>query len=395
MYDEKVFFGIITLNLTDVVPIIDFLENARSFGHPVSTLIVCYLISCDAAVVQTLRTYTEVVLIKRDNPVMLRRLLKKRGLKSQQIQELLQTPHAEEFHRVSYGSSRNMVLLAALLLDADFLFFFDTDTFPKILTHFDYTTKKAEFIDIDFVGSHLQYLTASNDIVVTTSDYTGYYIIPRMQFPNLRDLLIGIQKEDRYNYITTNSTPVTRDYYLKDIFNTQKILGGNMAINLRKPSYLSPFYSQTMILDGECYLGRGEDTLFGPLIQCAGGRCVDIDLKIFHNCFGDFPAFPDITIQKNRDRFFFACMGWIIRNPFFNWFHSSKLQDKPTSDPYSRRIPLMRGSLAAAEYLNDPRFLLLPEAFSKANELLPQWVAQYQRLMDVWYSLQLKLEDKR
>jgi hypothetical protein len=317
MYDEKIFFGIITRNLTDLVPIVDFLENARSFGHPVSTLIICYMTFYDATVVKALRAYTEVVLIKRDTPVLLKRLLKKRGLKSHQILELLHTPHAKEFRRVSYGSSRNLVLMAALLLDADFLFFFDSDTFPKILTHFDCRSQTAEFIDIDFVGSHLQYLTAKNDIVVTTSDYTGYYIIPQMQFPNLRDLLIGIQKEDRYNYITTNKAPVTQDYYLKEIFNTQKILGGNMAINLRKPSYLSPFYSQTMVLNDQCYLGRGEDTLFGPLIQCAGGRCIDIDLKIFHNCFGDFPTPPDITLQKNLDRFFFACMGWIIRNPFF------------------------------------------------------------------------------
>jgi hypothetical protein len=348
--------------------------------------------SYDAEVLKELKKRTTVILIKRSNPVTLRALLKHHGLKHKDVEALILTPHLQKYKRVAYGTSRNMVLLTALLSGAHYLYFFDTDIFPRILTSFDCATRKADFAEIDFVGNHLQFLQARNDIVVTTSDYTGYYIIPPMNFPGLRDLLNGVQKEDRYQYIMSVRSPVTQDYYNKDIFNTTKILGGNLAINLSKPSYLSPFYSQTMVVEDECYLGRGEDTLFGPLIQCAGGRCVDIDLKLFHNCFGDFPLHPDIQKKKNLDRFFYACMGWIIRNPFFNWLHESYLEDALKTDHHCRYIPLLRGAMAAAEYFHDDRFLLLPQAFNQAYKTLPQWIAQFERLMNVWHHVQMKLE---
>lgn len=392
MEEGKIFFGIITRSLTSASPIVDFLDNAQKFGHTVSALLICYMTHYDAEVLKELESRTTVILIKRGNPAVLRNLLKHHGIKQKEVQELIFTPHLKKYNRVAYGTSRNMVLLTALLMGGHYLFFFDTDIYPQILTRFDCATQDADFTEVDFIGNHLQFLQARNDIVVTTSDYTGYYIVPQMSFPGMRDLLIGVQKEDRYNYITSVRSPVTQDYYNKDIFNTSKILGGNLAINLSKPSYLSPFYSQTMVIEDECYLGRGEDTLFGPLIQCAGGRCIDIDLKVFHNCFGDFPLHPDIRIRKNRDRFFYACMGWIIRNPFYNWLHGSYLMDMPKIDHHCRYIPLLRGAMAAAEYFEDDRFLILPLAFNKAYETLPQWIAQFERLINVWHHLQITLE---
>nr|MDA3813473.1 hypothetical protein [Candidatus Cloacimonadota bacterium] len=250
-------------------------------------------------VLSSLQRKCQVTAVKRGNAPKLNSFLRKLGLTKEEIKIILGTPYQKKYDMVAYGTSRNYVLIAALMLGINYLMFFDTDIYPKILTEF--TEEKYSFIDIDFIGSHMKYLI-ENDVILTTSDYTGYYIIPKMNFPYLMELLRGVQKEDRFYYISSVDTPVTRNMHSKNIFDTQKALGGNMALDLSKIDIIPPFFSTTLTLDDECFLGRGEDTLFGPEVHGLG-RCVDIDLLIFHNCFGDFPNKPEITKQKNLDRF--------------------------------------------------------------------------------------------
>ncbi|RLC56294.1 MAG: hypothetical protein DRH89_05965, partial [Candidatus Cloacimonadota bacterium] len=147
-----------------------------------------------------------------------------------------------------------------------------------------------------------------------------------------------------------------------------------------------PFFSTTLILDDECFLGRGEDTLFGPEVH-GKGRCVDIDLLIFHNCFGDFPNKPEITKQKNLDRFYYACMGWVIRNPFLNWIRNKYALAAEEINIEKRYESLVIGSGSAADYFNDERFLKLPKAFQLSYQKLDDDIKHYENLMFVWKKL--------
>jgi len=392
MKSKKLAFGIITPSLTQLEPIQNFLDNAKKFDHIIDNLIVCCYEYGKPDIISFFQKECKVTMIKRGHSSLIQNSLKNLGLSNDEIQILLATPNLEKYGKVSYGTSRNYILLAALFLDVDYLFFFDTDVLPKIL--YEFKEEKFKFEEIDYIGSHLRFLKEKN-VVVTTSDYTGYYIIPKMNFPDLMELLLGIQKEDRLNYVSTKDKPVTRNTHLQNVFNTKKVLGGNLAIDLNKFDILPPFFSTTMVLDNECYLGRGEDTLFGPIIYHAGGRCVDIDLFIFHNCFGDFPNTPHIHIKKNVDRFFYACMGWIIRNPFFNWLRK-EYEESTEEINYEKRLAALRiGSKAAAEHFKDKRFLKLPDAFELAYKKLPEDIDYFFRLIKTWNKMKTLMKNKQ
>jgi len=382
MVGDLIGLSVITRSVISTQPYLNFLRNAQKFGHKVSTLIIVYQNSCDTNVIRSLQKYCPVICLKKGESLQLEDSLSALGLENTEIKQILGTPYLEKYNSVSYGTARNYALVQAMLMKIDFLFFFDTDVYPKIL--YDFKDRKGHFKEIDFIGSHLKYLRADNDIIVSTSDYSGYYIIPRMNFPYLHDLLMGVQKEDRYYYITSVDNPVTRSLINYNICNTHKVLGGNLCIDLRKKHLLPPFFSGMMVYDGICYLGRGEDTLFAPIIESCGGRCVDIDLLIFHNCFGDFPQKPDIADKKNRDRFFLACIGWIIRNPFLNWI-KKEYYNSGNGITYKNRLEALKlGAKSAAEYFDDERFLILPEVFTQSLKNLPEEIIRFNKLLESW-----------
>lgn len=380
MDKESKAFGIITRNLFDLEPYITFLKNAKENGHKVEHLIIAYEGAINPAILAELESRCQVTLIKRGDSPVLNSFLFELGLTDEEINSILGTPFNEKYKMIAYGTSRNYVLIAALMLGVNYLMFFDTDVYPKILTQTK--EKKYNFINIDFVGSHLKFLK-EKDVCLTTSDYTGYYIIPKINFPNLKELLLGVQKEGMYENVSTIDSPVSKQDHSKDIVETLKALGGNMALDLSRIDILPPFFSTTLILDDECFLGRGEDTLFGPEVHGLG-RCIDIDLFIFHNCFGDFPNKPAITVQKNLDRFFYACMGWVIRNPFLNWIREKHSITFEEMDIDTRYESLVIGSRSAAEYFNDKRFLKLPRAFELSYKKLDDDIKKYEELMQTW-----------
>jgi len=245
MYGEKLALGVIIRSVTDHSPMLDFLENAEQYGHQISKLIICYKQAVSEEALKTISEKCDVQLIKLGNSTWLWEKLENLNLSAAEISFLIGPPKLKDDELAPYGICRNHVLLAAILQNLNYLFFFDSDIFPKILV--DRINGKYIFKDIDFIGSHLKYLNSCSDIVATTSDYTGFYIIPRMNFPELRKLLYGLQKEDRYYYITSVDSPVMRNYCFKNILNTMKLLGGNMALNLNKLDLIPPFFPQSLV----------------------------------------------------------------------------------------------------------------------------------------------------
>lgn len=381
--------GMITQHFDDPQPILLFLENARRYGHVIDRVIVAYSHNKDESSVAEVENQIPLDLLLVSDLHALRDQMRQAGLTTKATKDLLDLPDGGEEGEVPYGAYRNAVLFKALLDGIDHLLFFDTDVEPRVLTDLDGINAKWQ--EIDFVGSHMRSLTKEN-VSATTSEYSGYYILPPMAFPGLGELLTGLGKgmaleymEDCHEHRCLNLGPVSPGFPRP----TNKPLGGNLGLDLRKAWRLAPFYSTLYTFSGMTVKGRGEDTLLGQTISASNGQIMDVDLRIFHHTYEGFPREPDIRRKSIRDRFYRACLGWIGRNPFLIWYldQLGKLETDLRSEATMQRIGLEIGGEKAAIYLKDPRFKQLSTAFEASFKALPESIDRYQRLMQGWQDL--------
>ena len=384
----RVSIGVITKNFNSLEPIDEFLENASKYNHEIYSVIIVYSHGCDFRLVEGLEKNVKVFLVQINDAPEIKRQLIKMGLSAENIEILLDCPALKKHGLVPYGLNRNYALIKALLSGSEILVFVDTDVYPRVLIKKDGEVKEKE---IDFIGRHLEYLR-KEEVIITTSDYSGYYIIPPMSFTGMKELFIGLQKEDAYELLRNsdqhNCLNLDNDKRRK-IFETDKILGGNVAIKLSALKELPPFFSTVYNVNGENVLSRGEDTLLGIKLKKSDKKCIDIDTKIFHNAFGNYPEVPDIKKDKSiKDRFYYTCLGWIGRNPFLNWLKGEDIEEVKNR----QKKNIIIGSKAVASYLKDKRFLILPEALEISYHNLERVISEYKNTMSAWNDFIKKLE---
>jgi len=227
----KISIGVITKNFNSLEPIDDFLENASKHNHKIYSVIIIYSHDCDFQLIESLREKVKVSLVKINDAPEIKQQLTKMGLPKENTEILINCPTLKKYGKVPYGLNRNYALIKALLSGSGALVFIDTDVYPRVLVKEDDEVKEKE---IDFFGRHLEYLK-KEEVIITTSDYSGYYIIPPMSFSGMKELFIGLQKEDAYEFLRNSDEHncLNLDNNKKrKIFETDKILGGNVAIKL-------------------------------------------------------------------------------------------------------------------------------------------------------------------
>lgn len=373
-------FGMITKHFDSYEPINSFLDNATKNGHKIYSIIIAYSHSCNWKIVEKLKNKVEVFVVKINNEQVMKQQLFEMGVSNTSIKILLNCSTLEGDGIVSYGLYRNYVVMKALLTGTDILVFVDTDVYPKILIK-----ECGEVVEkeIDFIGRHLEYIK-EDDVIITTSDYSGYYIIPPMKFNGMKELFIGLQKQAAYEYLIEHEKHNclnVDNYENRKVFETNKILGGNVAIKLNAYKELPPFFSTVYGIGHEKVLARGEDTLLGLKLNKLNKKCIDIDTKIFHNTYGNYPEIPDIKKDKSiKDRFYYACLGWIGRNPFLNWLMDRDIEKMKKIQLENIEI----GSKAIADYLDDKRFLILPEALEVSYNRLNLVIDEYKTILKCW-----------
>ncbi|MBE9478995.1 MAG: hypothetical protein IMY80_03435 [Chloroflexi bacterium] len=392
--NSKIALGLITRYFNDPMPILRFLDNAMKFGHRIDQVIVAYSHGVTQEAVAAVEERTGITAVEAYGHANMRSRLLFAGLSVDEVNGLLDVPSWPRHHEVPYGVYRNAVLIQALLGGLDYLLFFDTDVQPVVLTAL--RGDKPFWQEIDFVGTHMVSL-CEECVAVTTSEYSGYYIIPPMSFEGLGDLLFGLGKgmaleylEDCHEHKCLNLGPA----WPGPPAPTAKPLGGNLGLSLDEPRRLAPFFSTIYKTDGACIMGRGEDTLLGQSLFDFEGRMIDVDLRIFHDTYDDFPRAPDVRRKPIRDRFYRACLGWIGRNPFMTWYMEQlgRLETSFEAEINQQRLGLSIGGEKAAQFLDDPRFTKLPLAFEDSYKALPQAINRYQHLMHGWEALLAALE---
>lgn len=385
----KIALGLITRDLLDPKNVYHFLDNAAAYGHTIDRLIIAYSHLADARVIQEIGSRVTLdVLCAHDAPSLEHKLIDL-GLKLDEIEGLMGVPSWKSCQEVPYGTYRNIVLMQALLEGMDYLLFFDTDVEPRVLTGLE--NGFATWQEVDFVGTHMASLVREG-VSATTSEYSGYYIIPPMAFQGFSDLLYGLGKGMALEYMDNCGEHYCLNLgtpYPRRLAPTYKPLGGNLGLSLKTFWRLAPFYSTIYRYEDLCIRGRGEDTLLGQALTDAEGVIMDIDLRVFHDTYVDFPQMPDIHRRPIRDRFYMACLGWIGRNPFMTWFleQRGRLETSLKTELQIQRLGLEVGGEAMAEYLGDKRFDHLLDAFECAIDTLPASIERFTRLIQGWSAL--------
>ena len=166
----KIALGMIVRDFISAHPLIDFLDNAETYGHQIDRVIVVYSHSMSRSALFALEERTKVSLIELHNYRRAYGEFNKLGVSDKSVDALLYSELLSEHGLIPYGFNRNHVLMEALFEDIDLLIFVDSDVQPRVLR------KNREgrlwFDDVDFVGSHARGIARGVDI--TTSDYSGY-----------------------------------------------------------------------------------------------------------------------------------------------------------------------------------------------------------------------------
>lgn len=371
-------FGLIVNRLDDQVTLMDFLINARRFGHQVDEVIVIYSQEIDRGYLENARTFAKIVLIHVNRLETLYETLRQRGISETYIERILDMNDFEKTGLVTYSKKRNLVLLQAILDEMDVVYFIDSDVHPCVLYH------EETCEEIDFIGEHLKYLAFKN-VAATTSDYSGYFILPPMKFEGIEAYLMGIQKEGAIPYMATsdkhNCLKLGLHAPYREPFFTNKMLGGNLAIMTKYLRDIPPFFSFFYRVGDQYYLTRGEDTTMGIFFEQNQLKVIDIDVKIVHDTFGTYPKIPDLVHDKSiQNRLFYASMGWIGRNPFLNYLLGKDYEQMAEN----QKTHLEIGAKALSEYTGDSRFLLLPTAVDCAVDNLPAMLERYHQVTEAW-----------
>lgn len=380
----------ITRSLDDPAPAQRFLKNARDYGHRVERLIVAYSHGVDDQAVQTLRRLTRLDLVLASGDSRLWRRLSEAGLTDREVNGLLDVPSWRAWNETPYGTYRNAALFTALLEGIDYLIFFDSDVWPRELI--SVVDGRALWNEIDYVGEHLTTLSLPG-VIATSSEYSGYYIIPPMDFDGLDQLLIGLGKASETHCLNRladgRGLTISKPGEVRT-GPTEKLLGGNLGLSLVNPEQILPFYSSGYEFGGRYVLGRGEDTFLSHGLLALRSEMIDIKLPVFHDTFADYPSKPSIQSSQVLERFYNACLGWIGRNPLLAWRRAELglLNASLESEFERQRRGLQLGGRKAARYLSDSRFESLADAFEMSVAALPQSIARYRSLMSGWTALQ-------
>jgi len=368
----------IVRRLEDESEILRFIDNAEKYGHkPDGVIIACTHMpepNIAAALSERLPFYP----IDINDPIYCREQFKRRGISGKSTDTLLGCPVDTPQGLVPYGFNRTLVIMEAIMRGFDILFFVDNDVFTKVLVM---TDEGAVPEDVDFFGAHLEYLKSGAQ--VTTGEYSGYNILPPAIFDGMGDLLSGLMKTEMLQYWLGSSTHrcLATQSQVRNPKPCTKILGGNTAFKLHAFSVLPPFFSSYYTVGDELFLNRGEDTILGHGIASSGTVCIDIDLNPLHDTYLSFPSEPNLCNDPHvQNRFYYACTGWVGRNPFLSYMRGARLDFVREF----QREKLVSGLRALAEYTSNPRFNSILQNFDVSWDSLGRYISKYESVLGAW-----------
>ena len=375
----KIALGMIIRSLDSDMELMGFIENAEKFGHKLDCVIVAYTHQHDPEIERKISDKIPFYAVDIKNPQYSREKMRHLGISDETARVLLECPVDTRGGLVPYGFNRMMVVMEAILRGIDTLFFVDSDVYSKVLKR-DADGQIFEE-EVDFFGAHLEHLNSGSE--VTTGEYSGYNILPHASFDGMDAFLAGVQKSNMLEYWSTSESHRCLVVQADNVEAApcKKILGGNMAMKLSTFAKLPPFFSSYYMHDGELFLCRGEDTVLGQEIAQGGITCMDIGLNPLHDTYKEYPKEPDLQGDVMvQSRFYFACTGWVGRNPFFNHILGNDIR---ATREYQREN-LERGLRALADYTSNPKFIGVINNFDASWNSLGRYINEFECVTEAW-----------
>jgi hypothetical protein len=383
----RIALGCITRYLESPDPYQDFIRNAREHGYDVDVLIIALTQTADIAVLAELNEQLPIELIELGDDHDLPEELIAVGAHPNDIDQLLDATPLEDYGMVPFCTQRNAVLLKALLLDMDWVVFFDHNMRALELVADPNAQSGRRFREVDFFGPHFDQL--EHGAAVTTGGYSGYDAFPPVQMSSLRDLLHGIGREESFDVISAEGA-LTGLHLAPDAPLDPKpaiqAFAGNLGLDLNQAHNLPPFFSGWYHLGDDIVLARGEDTLLGAAAINANIGCVDVGTRVFLDPHDTFPEIASIDHPRMRERLYWNCLGWIARLPLLDHIrHEAGLLDWSLDElQSSRRLALSQGAGDLADLLEDNRFYDLPTFFDLSYIRLGKTIAKYESMWRSW-----------
>ncbi|MCL2391011.1 MAG: hypothetical protein FWC66_00210 [Oscillospiraceae bacterium] len=380
----KIALGMIVRSLDSDAELMRFINNSEKFGHKIDCVIVAYTRKLDPDVEGRLKKKIPFYAIDINHPQYCHDEFCRLGVSEESTQTLLKCPIDTAQGLVPYGYNRTLVVVEAIIRKMDMLFFVDSDVLPDVLKN---TPTGPVTAEVDFFGAHLRHIKSNS---ITTSEYSGYNILPHASFDGMEALLAGVQKSNMLEY--WKSSEIHRCLALQSekriIVRSTKVLGGNCAFKLSVFATLPPFFSTYYTCDGMLFLGRGEDTLIGVEIAKAGVACVDIGLNPLHDTYKNFPKEPDLLGDPDvQERLYYACTGWVGRNPFLNYILGNDLNE---TRAYQRER-LILGMAALSKYTSNPKFNSVIKNFDESWGSIGRYMNEHEALLEAWSEFTRKI----
>lgn len=104
------------------------------------------------------------------------------------------------------------------------------------------------FEEVDFIGAHLYGMSLG--ATITSSDYSGYNILPPASLEGMTALLWGLHKEDMAEFWQSSEVHgglIVQEAGTPELQPTTKVLGGNMGIRMSALTTLPPFSRLTIL----------------------------------------------------------------------------------------------------------------------------------------------------
>lgn len=377
--------GMVIKNLVSDTVLLGFIHNAQKFGHKIDCVIVAYSGHIEPQVYKNISAVLPFYTIDVKDPHFIKSRLSRMSL-GEKANALCELPIDTKKGLVPYGFNRMTVVIEAMMRGAETLFFIDSDIYPRVLMEKNGISTEEE---IDFFGAHLHYLNSESEI--TTGEYSGYNILPPASFDGMEELLQGVQKQSMIDFWKSSNRHKTLSYQKEnpEIKPCKKILGGNVAIKLSVFTKLSPFFSSHYSVDGETFLCRGEDTTLGVDIEKTNTVCTDVGVKPLHDTYSTFPNEPDLRgDRKVQERFYYACTGWVGRNPLFNYMLGNDL--KEVREYQSEKLET--GLRGLSSYTANPRYLSVMKNFDVSWDSVNRYISEYEIVRDAFRDFMIRMD---